>query len=306
MSFSSAAILGLGELLFGLPKNMRGKGRFSTVQGISLLVANQWDSVGTESTFRDMSDPRELRDKLRRTAVELEKDMRRAECKGRTLCLKVKLHTFEVLTRQVVLPRAIILSEDLYSFALPMLGKLEKEIPGMTLRLMGLRCTHLVCTKPPDTLAFFGLRRRPDSGENKLKASGDREEWEQWPDEIGSDGQEPRDQVFEPREDGSGSESPYRRHGKEITPNPKKEIPPPEDLWDCPICRRPQAADERQFNEHIDLCLSRRAILDTVQEEAVEQATNSKAATPELGKKIKKRGRHTSTPDPKQKKLCFG
>ncbi|KAK0648846.1 impB/mucB/samB family protein [Cercophora newfieldiana] len=263
-------------------------------------------SVGTESTFRDMSAPHELRDKLKWTAVELEKDMRRAECKGRTLCLKVKLHTFEVLTRQVVLPRAIISSDDLYSFALPMLGKLEKDIPGMTLRLMGLRCTHLVSTKPPDTLAFFGLRRRPGSASGNPQATGAEEEWEQWPDEAANVGQETEEDLLQPREEGSGSESPYRRHGKEIAPNPTKDVPIPEELWDCPICGRPQAADERQFNEHIDLCLSRRTILDTVQKEAAGHITSSKAATPEPGKKPKKRGRQASTPDPKQKKLCFG
>ncbi|KAK0611084.1 hypothetical protein B0T14DRAFT_439537 [Immersiella caudata] len=264
-------------------------------------------SVGTESTFRDMSDPHELREKLKRTAIELEKDMRRAECKGRTLCLKVKLHTFEVLTRQAVLPRAINTSDDLYSFALPMLAKLEKEFAGMKLRLMGLRCTHLVSTKPPDTLAFFGLRRRPNSGESKPKAAVGEEEWEQWPDEAVGDGQDAEEPLIEPRGEGSGAESPYRRHGKEITPNPKKEAPVEDDLWDCPICGRPQPANERQFNDHIDLCLSRKTILDTVQQEASVQPVASKAVTPEPSKKtIKKRGRQASTPDPKQKKLRFG
>ncbi len=84
--------------------------------------------------------------------------MRKAECKGRTLVLKVKLHTYEVLTRQVVTPRAICAAGDLYKYALPILAKLEQERPGMKLRLMGLRCTHLVSTKKPDTRAFFGLR----------------------------------------------------------------------------------------------------------------------------------------------------
>lgn len=84
-------------------------------------------SVGTESTFRDMSDPAELANKLRWTAGELEKDMQRAECKGRTLVLKVKLHTFEVLTRQVVLPKAIYQADDLYQYSLPILTKLQHE-----------------------------------------------------------------------------------------------------------------------------------------------------------------------------------
>lgn len=84
-------------------------------------------SVGTESTFRELSDPTELRDKLRWTAEELEKDMRRAECKGRTLVLKVKLHTYEVFTRQVVLPKAIFQADDLYQYALPILAKVQHD-----------------------------------------------------------------------------------------------------------------------------------------------------------------------------------
>ncbi|KAI8950635.1 DNA polymerase kappa [Xylaria longipes] len=84
-------------------------------------------SVGTESTFRDISDPTELRDKLRWTAEELEKDMRKAECKGRTLVLKVKLHTYEVFTRQIVILKAIYRADDLYQYALPILTKLQHE-----------------------------------------------------------------------------------------------------------------------------------------------------------------------------------
>lgn len=99
-------------------------------------------SVGTESTFGEMGDSTALRNKLRWTAEELEKDMIRTQFKGRTLCLKVKLHTFEVFTRQVIPPKAIYIADDLYKFALLMLAKLEQEFPGMRLRLMGLRCTH--------------------------------------------------------------------------------------------------------------------------------------------------------------------
>ncbi|KAJ9150288.1 DNA/RNA polymerase [Pleurostoma richardsiae] len=277
-------------------------------------------SVGTESTFGEMSDPMKLREKLRWTAEELEKDMRRAKCKGRTLCLKVKLHTFEVLTRQVVTPKAICLADDLYNFALPILSKLEQEIPGMKLRLMGLRCTHLVSTKKPDTLAFFGLKPRraesADSDQGGVASTGKRkadestdgeEQWERWPEDemdgydidIGGEGK------------ASEETSPYRRHGKEILPNPKEaKTSPPEEWWECPICGRPQAADERQFNEHIDLCLSRQTIRDTVQME--KEAPVSQGATPETTRRAKggqaerKRGKHGLTPDPRQKKLCFG
>ncbi|KAK3989694.1 tannase and feruloyl esterase-domain-containing protein [Cladorrhinum sp. PSN332] len=283
-------------------------------------------SVGTERTFRDMDDPAKMREQLRKTAEDLERDMRRAECKGRTLCIKVKLHTYEVLTRQVATPKAVHLADDLYNHSLPMLAKLEQENPGLKLRLMGLRCTHLVSTKKPDTLAFFGLKAAAAA---KKSAEGEeskpKEEWEQWPEEEEEEEEQQQQQLLTETPPNAGaSDSPFRRHGKEILPNPKKESSPPaaEEWWDCPICNRPQPTDERQFNEHIDLCLSRQAIRDTVQEVAAAAAAQPPVPVPirfttattdtKKGKSEKKRRRPTAaaaattTVDPKQKKLRFG
>ncbi|KAL9033754.1 MAG: hypothetical protein Q9214_007361 [Letrouitia sp. 1 TL-2023] len=169
-------------------------------------------SVGTESTFRDMSGKVQLRDKLRWIAEELEKDLARTQVKGRTLVLKIKLHTYEVLTRQVVLPKAVCTSQDLYNYALPMLSKLEREIPGMKLRLMGLRCTHLISTKKED-IDFFGMKR-PLSASNseprkpfhsiqdeEVEAKGEESEWEIWPaDEFEEAARRERQSEFETME----------------------------------------------------------------------------------------------------------
>ncbi|VUC30019.1 unnamed protein product [Clonostachys rosea] len=289
----------------------------------SIQPAEEYErkSVGTERTFSDMSDSTKLREKLRSIAEELEKDLKRAGCKGRTLVLKVKLHTFEVLTRQVVTPRAIHLADDLYNFGLPILAKIEQEIPNLKLRLMGLRCTHLVSTKKPDTMAFFGFRPRaedPSGSSNSTKRkSGDLEDGEgseleaDWLDNRESS----RDDTPQAEENLSGFG--FRKHGKEITPNPTKAEPVEEELWDCPICGRPQMADERAFNEHIDLCLSRQAIRDTLQTDVPERVTpepkkpepkkpEPKKPEPKKPKVVeKKRGRPPSV-DPKQKKLFFG
>lgn len=140
-------------------------------------------SVGTESTFHDMSDPAELRQKLRWTADELEKDLKRTEFKGRTLVLKVKLHTYEVFSRQVQPAKAVSSADDLYNFSLPMLAKLEKEMPGMKLRLMGLRCTHLVSTKKGDTDFFGRARQLSSEAAQASKVELDEDGWQKWPDE---------------------------------------------------------------------------------------------------------------------------
>jgi DNA polymerase kappa len=242
-------------------------------------------SVGTESTFHDMSDPTELRDKLRWIADELEKDLQRTEFKGRTLVLKVKLHTYEVLTRQHQPPKAVYTADDLYHFGLPMLEKLESENPGMKLRLMGLRCTHLVSTKKGD-VDFFGRARRTAAASNSVKV--DEDGWEVWPDEEFEHAarQEREEDMAElealsqEHQDRKTSNKPseesedYSRYAngfawrallEQEEAQTKTESVPPEQ-WDCPICSVPQPADERRFNEHIDGCLSRQTIKEIVKE----------------------------------------
>lgn len=250
--------------------------------------------------------------------------MHKAQCKGRTLVLKVKLHTFEVYTRQTVVPKAICLADDLYNYALPILAKLEQEAPGMRIRLMGLRCTHLVSTKKPDTLAFFGLKPKsgsatepgkvlrntaPDLDTAAAQATGtglDDDGWQKWPEDL-LDGYEIEPDLEDLGATADQELSPRRKHGKEIMPNsvPHKEASPSRDeWWQCPVCSRPQPANEQQFNGHIDTCLSRQAIRD-VQKDVIDRSP-----TPDRRPKAvpeKKRGRpSTSMSDPKQKKLRFG
>ncbi|KAK2606380.1 hypothetical protein QQS21_003199 [Conoideocrella luteorostrata] len=268
-------------------------------------------SVGTESTFREMSDPFKLREKLRWTAEELEKDMARAQCKGRTICLKVKLHTFEVLTRQTVASRAVCSADDLYSFSLPILSKLEQELPGIRLRLMGLRCTHLISTKKPDAMAFFGFKRRrldvatlsPQiclGQDNPAMGTDESGGWESSnTEETQLSGEAAPKRIM-----GYPDDITVGRHGKEVLPNPMKQEPEAEDdWWTCPICLRPQEPSDKAFNSHIDLCLSRRTIRD-----AVQGQLTSKSQMTHAGSKAQRstdRRKTKGAVDPKQPKLSF-
>ena len=286
-------------------------------------------SVGTESTFRDMSDKTELRGKLRWIAEELEKDLKHTQFKGRTLVLKVKLHTYEVLTRQVIPPKAVSTANDLYTYSLPMMIKLEKEIPGMCLRLMGLRCTHLVSTQKPG-IDFFGVRSLSSTGSEAGYAAPRCEEdgeWEVWPEEefeaaarqerqeemnelerLSQDESDIKDNntAQEPLSQAEALEESNRRlkHGRVILPNPSptsntrppiqkmnataRELGPSvgfqkpatgyvkpveqkdEKPWTCPICARPQLAEEKEFNDHIDFCLSKGTIKEVAKEKGRE------------------------------------
>lgn len=251
-------------------------------------------SVGTESTFHDMSDPVELRDKLRWTAGELEKDLQRTEFKGRTLCLKVKLHTYEVFTRQLQPPKAVYKKEDLYSYGLQMLEKVEKEMPGLKLRLMGLRCTHLVSLKKGD-IDFFGRARQQGGNTVQTDADG----WQKWPDEeFETAARLERQEEFEEierlsqevaaaaQEASDDQETDYRRYDngfawRQLLEKEKAEAQeeerlnkPPVERWECPICSVPQQPDEKSFNTHIDGCLSRQAIKEIVSTEDASRSVS--------------------------------
>lgn len=280
-------------------------------------------SVGTESTFHDISDPKELRQRLRRTAEELEKDLKRTEFKGRTLVLKIKLHTYEVFSRQVQPPKAVHTADDLYHFSLPMLAKLEKEIPNMRLRLMGLRCTHLVSIKKGD-VDFFGRGRqqtkRPWGGSEENNGIGlDVDGWQKWPDDEFEDAarQERQEEMEEierlSQEHASGlsaskvvcdhvpdgHSSDYHRYEngfsfrsvlKAERAQEEAEAKQSNEQWNCPICNLPQPANERVFNEHIDTCLSRRTIKDIVKTNDERHTKTVQTSVPANTSK-RKRGR---------------
>ncbi|KAG6001206.1 hypothetical protein E4U43_001389 [Claviceps pusilla] len=266
-------------------------------------------SIGTESTFREMSDPLEIRDKLQCIAKDLEQDLRRAECKGRTLCLKVKLHTFEVLSRQVIIPRAICSADDIYSFSLQLLSKLEHNTPDWKLRLIGLRCTNLVSTKKPDTTAFFGVkRRRLDTAVAGGHAAVEKDTMV----EVKTDS-EPELAVnkfqscgpVQSCETKSPGDNALGRRGEDVlSSSPKETGHADEDYWDCPVCLRPQQPDEKRFNDHIDLCLSRQTIRNAVQDQEAEKEHTVQPASKKQ-RCSNQKGARAANVDPKQKKLSF-
>lgn len=267
---------------------------------IEPVETHERKSVSTETTFHEIGEKEEIRAKLQWAAQELEQDLARTQFKGRTLTLKVKLHTFEVLTRQTAPPKAVSQAKDLYAFALPMLVKLEKEIPGMRLRLLGLRCTNLVSTKKVG-INFFGaaVQPKPNSTGSSESSLVNTEH------DIGAE------EAFETaaRQEAQDEMNDLEQLSQEATEVPVAgdagaeavdagELQPVQ--WECPICGRPQAADDRVFNDHVDFCLSRQTIREVVQDE-------SQDVTPEPASRKRKMTSQQAAPevDPKQKRLFF-
>lgn len=257
-------------------------------------------SVGTETTFRELGSPDSLRQKLRSIAEELEGDLKRTEFKGRTLCIKIKLHTYEVYTRQMTPPFAIQRADDLYKYSLPMLERLIKEMPSLKLRLMGLRCTHLVSTKKPG-IDFFGRQRATGPKPNTRSGCNEKGgEWETWPEEEFEEAarQERDDEMNELEKLSQEYNAQQGTENDALAQQPQPEQEEPrEEPWTCPICTLPQAPEDATFNAHIDFCLSRQTIKEAVKETAPTPAPSRPQISPSKHpppKTKKKRGRPKS------------
>ncbi|KAJ6121282.1 DNA-repair protein UmuC-like N-terminal [Penicillium capsulatum] len=267
---------------------------------IEPVETHERKSVSTETTFHEIGDKDELRSKLRWAAQELEQDLIRTQFKGRTLTLKVKLHTFEVLTRQTAPPRAVSQADDLYRYALPMLVKLEKDIPGLKLRLLGLRCTHLVSTKKVG-INFFGAAAvsKPSRAQTTPKTDheiGPEEAFESAARQEIQDEMNDLEQLSQEADDAPNDPGP--RSG--CAPGAVDMAPPEVVHWECPICGRPQLADDRVFNDHVDFCLSRQTIREVVDD-------TSQGTPGPLSSRKRKPGSQQPTvdTDPRQKRLFF-
>lgn len=264
-------------------------------------------SVGTESTFSEINDKDAIRTKLRWAAEELEKDLSRTHFKGRTLVLKIKLHTFEVLTRQVVPPKAVCLADDLYAYGSQMLGKLEKEIPDMRLRLLGLRCTHLVSTKKIG-IDFFGAQSKPTTtpsledvprtinANDKTELHAE-QEFEQAAEQEREDEIDELERLSQEVAAVEATAEPNLDTSNAITAAPNQ--PSGNRFWDCPICLKPQAAEDQSFNAHVDYCLSRETIREAV------KGSHEPTPEPFPGLQPHRKRRLDAESDPRQKRLFF-
>lgn len=238
---------------------------------------------------------------------------------------------YEVLTRQVVPPKAVSTADDIYTYVLPIMVKLEREIPGMKLRLMGLRCTNLVSTKKRG-IDFFGTGElsKPETRTNLFSANNkvsireeregddDNEEWEVWPEgefeqaarhereaemnEMEQLSQELQDQDLD------SADSPSIRSKHKALDNlndsqrsPRQRQQQQQPPWSCPICNRSQPRDDKIFNAHIDYCLSRQTIKEAASAAppatSVIPSTHSLTAPPGLSSSPPSLGSESKTRD---------
>lgn len=99
-------------------------------------------SVGAENTFRDdVAEADEMLRRLRPLAERVERRLKRAGRRGRTVTLKIKSFRHEVSTRQTTLDRPVRSAPDLMTVARRLLH--DPQPPDEPVRLLGLSVSKL-------------------------------------------------------------------------------------------------------------------------------------------------------------------
>lgn len=99
-------------------------------------------SVSQENTFaRDVSDDRRLEEMLKELSATVGRNLRRENLAGSTVKLKLRWPDFTTLTRQVTLPVATNLDDEIYRTALSLLRQVRAK--GRAVRLIGVGVSNL-------------------------------------------------------------------------------------------------------------------------------------------------------------------
>ncbi len=99
-------------------------------------------SIGAENTFsRDITEYSEMIDQLRNIAREVDRRMKKAETRGRTLTLKFKYHDFQLITRSKTISEWI----DNFARMEPLIEEISSEIDPSEkgIRLLGVSVSNL-------------------------------------------------------------------------------------------------------------------------------------------------------------------
>ncbi len=111
-------------------------------------------SVGSERTLaEDIIDRREIAEHLRRSADGIGRRLRRRNLRAGGIRVKLKTSSFQLMTRQHLLPDATDVAARLYEAALPLLDEFPYDEP---FRLVGLAAYELVEEGAPQQLDLFG------------------------------------------------------------------------------------------------------------------------------------------------------
>ncbi|GIY31822.1 DNA polymerase kappa, partial [Caerostris darwini] len=195
-------------------------------------------SIGTEQTFREIHDPKDLHQKCRELCEEVVEDLRHRSRMGKVVVLKFKTTQFDSHTRNHTLPCHSADVEVIHSAAKRLL---DQEIVSvapkpLSLRLMGIRIVNLIYEdssnekqiKIKDFLKPVSISEDVASVHSLERASEENEQNETSNKDVG-------------------------------------------ETYVCPVCQSNQMKTLIELNTHIDNCLNKVAIKEILSEDLVQK-----------------------------------
>ncbi|PAV92089.1 hypothetical protein WR25_15991 [Diploscapter pachys] len=220
-------------------------------------------SISVERTFTPTADVEQIKEIHNNICEILVRDMERSEIVGgKTITLKLKLATFDVLTRSYTAEKLISALEDIKQLSFDLLSKkLDLEI-----RLLGVRLSNLTFVGEAENETTKGEKRKTildmmnEANEKKkrigLEDDGDVEIVEQ----IDGQAEESR----------TGNETEEEiETGPSTTTNEEIENTESGTVI-CPICEMQLPDNNRIMNRHIDACLNREFIKNETRQNQAE------------------------------------
>ena len=248
--------------------------------------------ISRERTFRPGQAWNEINARLEDVGRLLSSDMERKGFWAHTITVKVKLHTFDVLSRARSLKRGVFVqsADDLIRHSTELLAEVRQEFAAnpqhrskaFSVRLLGIRCSNFRHEQDSDStgcdqsnLDQFFLPRsnspvptiaEASEGTSPARVSFDRSFPPEREDTMHHD--EPR-LVFDEVNDRNANAS-KRKQGIVVTPQNSSlfnSCEPVAAEVACPVCGLLLPEDDNLFvNQHIDTCLSGAAVREAVRE----------------------------------------
>lgn len=229
-------------------------------------------SVGREHTFSPTSDTQTLLDLLKESADRVEKDLERLDFKGKTVTLVAKRSDYQRFSRAKTSTRLVHRADELYEITSSLLlQEIERE-GALSLRLIGVRVTHLVDLREA-AAGEERLRRMfqiPSSGRVVEPGRKTAQEWQEEEErqlalaikQSLEGNADPFSEVHDLSQDDpsliEGSPLMAKQEDNDVADS-TPEAQSSKDLEEgavCPICNTMVRGSNDQLNAHIDSCLN--------------------------------------------------
>lgn len=241
--------------------------------------------ISKERTFRAGRTWGEVNAKLEEIAEKLSEAMKRKKLFAHTITLKVKLSTFDVLSRAKSMTRGVYIqsAEEMIPIVSKILSDMKNEHKGtFSVRLLGIRCSNFreESDSRQKQLDSFLVKKPIDSAKIQSTSTDAVDSPKKKEDQEGMHEKQDRMLIVSPYRKGTiGIKASPHARGNSSSPRPSTPIAvaavsdPADSLQVetvCPICSKTISGDNNDLNRHVDACLNAGTVAELVEQSNAE------------------------------------